>query len=904
MARRFNFHVTSSIARRDLKMYFSNPTGYVFITLFIFLSAAAAFWQERFFLNNLANLDQLNAVFPYLLLFFVPALTMSVWSEERKLGTDELLLTLPASDVEVVLGKYLAALGIYTASLLLSLSHVLVLFWLGRPDVGLMFGNYVGYWLLGAALIAIGMLASLLTANATIAFILGALFCSAIVMIEPAAAVFSDKLAEWVRPLGVFYHFADFAKGVITLSGLVYFAALAGVALYLNIALVGRRHWPAKAEGMPMWAHYTVRTLSLIVAMVGLVVLISRAHVRLDVTAERLHTLSDETEKLLSELSEDRPVFIQAFISPEVPEQYVQARTNILNILREIDARAGGKVHVVVKDTELYSEDARVAREQFGITPRKIPNVSSARTSVMDVFMGLAFTCGAEERVIPFFDRGLPAEYEIVRSIRTVSRTEREKIGVINTALRVFGGLDFNTMRTSPSWSVVEELKKQYEVVQITPSSPITEEMDGMVVFLPSSMPQEEMDNVAEMIEAGVPTMLLIDPLPIVDPMLAPVQRAGANENPFMRQGRPPPKPKGDIEKFLANLGIRWNKGRVVWDTYNPHPDLAHLPPEVVFLGRGNGNEETFNPDDPTTSRLQEVVFLYPGTVESTVGDGFEFVPLLKTGLMSGENHYSAYVKHSLFGATLNPYAPHRPTRQEYVLAARVTAVGDKATDDPEGEEKTEEDAKAGQEDASRSRVIVVADVDFISEQFFQIRKLAPGNLNFDNVTFFLNCIDVLVGDTSFLALRNRRVKHRTLERVEAQTRQFVERRVQEEQAAEAEADKALKEAQQRLDEKVAKVREAPDLDERAKQIAARNLQEVENRRFEVLKANIEAEKDLKIQRSKEEMESQIRRIQGTIRTTAVLLPPIPVFVLGVAIFIRRRNREREGAAASKRLRA
>ncbi len=897
-----NARVVSAIARRDLRMYFSNPTGYVFITLFIFLSAAAAFWQERFFLNNLANLDQLNAVFPYLLLFFVPALTMSIWSEERKVGTDELLLTLPATDLQVVMGKYLAALGVYTGSLILSLSHILVLLWLGRPDIGLMFGSYFGYWLLGAALIAAGMLASLLTSNATIAFILGALFCAVLVLIDPAAAAFSDRLADWVRPLGVFPHFRDFAEGVITLSGLVYFVAVAAIALYLNVALLGRRHWPRSAQGLPMWTHYLLRVLALVVAVIGLDTLIARAHLRLDVTAEGLHTLSDETGKLLSELSEDRPVFVQAYISPDVPEQYVQTKRNLLNILREIDARAGEKVHVVIKETELYSDTARAAREQFGITPRKLPNVSSARTSVMDVFMGLAFTCGAEEQVIPFFDRGLPVEYEIVRSIRSVAKTGKKKIGVINTSLRVFGGLDFNTMQNTPKWSVVAELEKQYDVVQITASSPITERVDALVVILPSSLPQEEMDNVAEMIQAGVPAMLLIDPLPVVDLGLAPSERAGANENPFMRQGRPPPKPKGDIEKFLADIGIRWNKGTVIWDSYNPHPDLAHLPPEVVFLGRGSGNEETFNLEDPATAELQEVVLLYPGAVEPASGRDFDFTPLLKTGLMSGENHYSQLVRRSFFGTQLNPFAPHRPSRSEYTVAAQVRSA--EKEDAEAGEEDKDGENEEANETPTRVRATVVADVDFISEQFFQIRKIAPGNLNFDNVTFFLNCIDELVDDMSFVALRNRRVRHRTLERVEAQTRQFVERRVKEEEAAETEADKALKEAQQRLDEKVDKLRNAPDLDDRAKQIAARNLQEVENRRFEVLKANIEAEKELKIQRSKEEMEKQVRRIQGTIRTTAVLLPPIPVFVLGVVIFVRRRRREREGAAASKRLRA
>jgi hypothetical protein len=177
-----DFKVVSAIFRKDMRMYLGNPTGYVFITLFVVAAQVALVLQEEFFSRGLADLATLNAWMPAILMFFVPAITMNAWADERRSGTDELLLTLPVRDGEVVLGKYLGVLGMYTLSLAFTAAAQLsVLEVLGEPDKGLMFSTYAGYWLMGALFTAIGLVGSMLTINTTVAFILGALGCAGLV---------------------------------------------------------------------------------------------------------------------------------------------------------------------------------------------------------------------------------------------------------------------------------------------------------------------------------------------------------------------------------------------------------------------------------------------------------------------------------------------------------------------------------------------------------------------------------------------------------------------------------------------------------------------------------------------------------------------------------------------------
>ena len=138
-------NVVLAVFKRNVQSYFSGVLGYLFIVVFVVAGAFAAF-NQQFFANNLANLDQLTTWFPLLLLFIIPAITMGVWADEKKLGTDELLFTLPASDIEILLGKFLSVLAVYTIALLFSVTHVFVLWRIGNPDLGLMFATF--FWLL------------------------------------------------------------------------------------------------------------------------------------------------------------------------------------------------------------------------------------------------------------------------------------------------------------------------------------------------------------------------------------------------------------------------------------------------------------------------------------------------------------------------------------------------------------------------------------------------------------------------------------------------------------------------------------------------------------------------------------------------------------------------------------
>jgi ABC-2 type transport system permease protein len=231
------------IAGRELSAYFATPVATVFIVIFLVLQGALTFNLGDFFDRGQADLNSFFTFIPWVFLLLVPAITMRLWAEERRLGTIELLLTLPLTQFEAVIGKFLAAWAFCAIALVLTFPFVITVNILGSPDNGVIASGYVGSLLIAGAFLAVGSAMSALTRNQVIAFVLAVAVC--FVFAVASYSVVTDflsrntpVLADIARRVAVIDRFQDFTRGIVSVRDLIFFATFIGFWLYLNAVLV------------------------------------------------------------------------------------------------------------------------------------------------------------------------------------------------------------------------------------------------------------------------------------------------------------------------------------------------------------------------------------------------------------------------------------------------------------------------------------------------------------------------------------------------------------------------------------------------------------------------------------------------------------------------------------------
>jgi len=232
---------TSIIFRKELRSYFNSPVAYVVIV--VFLAIIGYFHTSNMFLMNIASMRLTFEFAPIVFLFIVPAITMRLISEEQKSGTIELLSTKPLLDAEVVVGKFLAAWALIALTLLPTLVYYLTMASLGDIDNGPVIGGYVGLLLMAGVYVAVGLLASSLTENQIVAFIVGFLICFALFMLDKVLLYVPGFMTSVVGYLGTDAHYQSIARGVIDSRDLVYFFSLMGFSLFLSVVSLERRKW-------------------------------------------------------------------------------------------------------------------------------------------------------------------------------------------------------------------------------------------------------------------------------------------------------------------------------------------------------------------------------------------------------------------------------------------------------------------------------------------------------------------------------------------------------------------------------------------------------------------------------------------------------------------------------------
>ena len=872
---------------RTFASYFSGVLGYLFIVAFTVAASLMAF-NQAFFSANLATLDQLSAGFPVLLLFLVPAITMTAWADERKLGTDELLFTLPARESDVLLGKYLATLAVYTVALLFSLTNLLVLWAIGSPDPGPIFTTYLGYWLVGAALCAVGLLCSAVTGSPAVAFVLGVAACAIPVFVGelPANAFGVELPSGFFRGLSVPEQFRDFTLGLLPLSGVVYFLSLAAFCLYANYVVIRRRLWAGRRAGMG-W-QYAVRAVSLAVLLISLNLLAGRTTARADLTAENVYTLTPTTGAALGEVKVERPVTIQAYLSPEVPRAYAAIRKRLVGLLREFDRRGGDAVTVRIVDVEPFSDAAEDARA-FGIEPREVVTVRDGRAVTDSVFLGLVVTGPGDEVVVPFVGPGALAEYELTRSVRTVSGEGRLTVGVLRTDANLIGG--------QRDWPIVSELELQYDVEPVSPDGPIdAEKYDVLLAVAPSGLEEEQAANFLAYVETGRPVLIFDDPYPVqLNPAgtisnapRLPKPRPGGMMGMFNQQ---PPVPKADggrLTRVLDALGLNWSHDTVVYDPYNPYPEFGdRVTKEYLFVrDRDDTGIEEVNPESPITAGLDQALLFYAGSVSPAEGNEKFFTPLLTTGPDGGIVEWS-----NLARASFDPFAGGQvfvlnrdpegePTPQPDVLAARVRRPA----------------SGKGEDRDPGVNAVFVADIDMISDLFFSLRddpNALEQGLTFDNIAFVLNAVDVLAGEEAFLPLRRRRADRRTLTEVEAATARFLKDQRKQTEAAQQALDEAVDAARNRFEAEREALEARDDLSPQAKAQLLEAAAREEERRLAIEEERQNQALNRTVKLAEAEKNRQVAATESEFRRYAVLLPPIPAVILGLAVLLIRLVNER-----------
>jgi ABC-2 type transport system permease protein len=455
-----------SITRKELEGYFGSPMALIFVGAFLAVTLFSFFWVDTFFARGIADVRPLFRWMPVLMIFLVAALTMRQWSEEQRAGTLEVLLTLPVSPIQLVVGKFLAVMALVVVALALTIFLPFTVSVLGNLDWGPVVGGYLAAILLAAAYAAIGLFVSSRTDNQIVALILTVLLCGLFYLAGSGGVTdfFGDTVGEILRALGSGSRFESIQRGVVDLRDLLYYLSLAGIFLTLNVASLDVKRWSKGERTLPYRRGVVFTTLLVVLNLALINVWIFPLHgLRLDLTEQREYSLSRTTRDLLDNLQE--PLLIRGYFSEKTHPKLAPLVPRIRDMLKEYEVASRGMVQLEIIDPAQDPDKEAEANQMYGISPSPFQVAGRYETSIINSYFDILIRYGDQNVVLGYGDlieieagradvdvRLRNLEYDLTSSIKKVLYGF-QSVGAVLAALDEPAELTvYITPSTLPDW--------------------------------------------------------------------------------------------------------------------------------------------------------------------------------------------------------------------------------------------------------------------------------------------------------------------------------------------------------------------------------------------------------------------------------------------------------------------
>lgn len=405
---------TKVIFLKEFRAYFNSPVAY--IVLVAFLAISGWFFASSLFLMNQTTIRGFVNIVPLLFILFVPAITMRLIAEEERLGTIEILATLPIKEHHIILGKYLSAIALLAIGLAFSLVYPISVHFLGNLDWGEVLSSYIGLLLLGAGFGAIGMFSSSLSKSQIVSFIVGLVICFFFFVLGKILAIVPTPFVTLVEYLSVDFHFSNIIRGVIDSRNVIYYLSMIG--LFLSLSLYSFRR--SKGRAVPAVSILAVVGMALVVNYLSY-----RIFKRVDLTQGSIYSLSRASINMVREL--DDVVVVKGYVTRDLPFPYNAHSKYLLDLLAEYRANSRGKVRFeLINPAE--QEEKMEARRQ-GVLPLQFTEVKADKYEVREGYMGVVFLYEDKREVIPVVESIGTLEYDITSKIKKLTSKAMKAIG-------------------------------------------------------------------------------------------------------------------------------------------------------------------------------------------------------------------------------------------------------------------------------------------------------------------------------------------------------------------------------------------------------------------------------------------------------------------------------------------